>query len=57
MERPQPPLLGASRIRLVDGLLALVDEVQQTGTTRWVSLEAPTGWGKCASLKGLSSLV
>ncbi|WP_156427808.1 tetratricopeptide repeat protein, partial [Thiohalocapsa sp. ML1] len=46
MDRPQPPLLGASRIRLVDGLLALVDEVQQTGTTRWVSLEAPSGWGK-----------
>jgi 6-phosphogluconate dehydrogenase len=46
MDAQQPPLIGSSRIRLVDGLLALVDEVQQTGTTRWVSLEAPSGWGK-----------
>jgi hypothetical protein len=32
MDRTQPPLLGVSRIRLVDGLLTLVDEVQRTGT-------------------------
>jgi hypothetical protein len=46
MDAQQPPLIGSSRIRLVDGLLALVDQVQQTGETRWVSLEAPSGWGK-----------
>jgi hypothetical protein len=46
MDAKQPPLIGSSRIRLVDGLLALVDQVQQTGETRWVSLEAPSGWGK-----------
>jgi len=42
----QPPLVGVSRIRLVDGLLALVDQVQELGEARWVSLEAPSGWGK-----------
>ena len=42
----QPPLVGDSRIRLVDGLLALVDQVEELGEARWVSLEAPSGWGK-----------
>lgn len=46
MDKPQPILFGTSRIRLVDGLLALVDQVQALGEARWVSLEAPSGWGK-----------
>ncbi len=43
---PQPPFLGESRIRLVDGLLAVLEEVESRCETRWVSLEAPSGWGK-----------
>ncbi|MCF1184419.1 tetratricopeptide repeat protein [Marichromatium gracile] len=48
MEHPitQPPFVGASRMRLVDGLLSVLDEVKAQGETRLVSLEAPSGWGK-----------
>ncbi|MBO8087460.1 MAG: ATP-binding protein [Marichromatium sp.] len=48
MEQPitQPPFVGASRMRLVDGLLSVLDEVKTHGETRLVSLEAPSGWGK-----------
>ena len=40
------PFVGESRHLLVDGLVQLYDDVRQTGTSRWVSLEAPSGWGK-----------
>lgn len=40
------PFVGESRHLLVDGLVRLYDDVRQTGTSRWVSLEAPSGWGK-----------
>ena len=40
------PFVGESRHLLVDGLLQIYDDVVQTGTSRWVSLEAPAGWGK-----------
>ncbi|WP_165913468.1 tetratricopeptide repeat protein [Marichromatium gracile] len=48
MEHPitQPPFVGASRMRLVDGLFSVLDEVKAQGETRLVSLEAPSGWGK-----------
>jgi hypothetical protein len=48
MDRPsiQPPFVGESRFRLVDGLLAVLTEVETRCETRWVSLEAPSGWGK-----------
>jgi tetratricopeptide (TPR) repeat protein len=48
MDRPsiQPPFVGESRFRLVDGLLAVLTEVETRGETRWVSLESPSGWGK-----------
>ena len=40
------PFVGESRHLLVDGLVQLYDDVKHTGTSRWVSLEAPSGWGK-----------
>lgn len=40
------PFVGASRFRLVDGLLAVYDSVVEAGRPVWVSLEAPSGWGK-----------
>ena len=42
----QTPFVGTSRKLLVDGLLAVYDEVARDKTPRWISLEAPTGWGK-----------
>ena len=38
--------VGQSRMLLVEGLVELFDEVSSSGESRWVSLEAPTGWGK-----------
>lgn len=42
----EPPFTGAARHSLVDGLLAVYDEVRQSGTPRWVAFEAPSGAGK-----------
>ena len=42
----QPPFVGDSRHRVVDGLVDILDEMNSTGEPRWVSLEAPSGWGK-----------
>lgn len=42
----EPGFVGMSRIALVEGLLALYDEVAARPEPRWVSLEAPSGWGK-----------
>ena len=42
----EPRFVGTARHALVDGLLALSEEVRATSTPRWVSLEAPSGWGK-----------
>lgn len=38
--------MGEGRIALVGGLLACFDQVQETGRPSWVSMEAPSGWGK-----------
>ena len=40
------PFVGESRCLLVDGLVDLFDDVKRNGTSRWVSFEAPSGWGK-----------
>ena len=38
--------VGDSRRALVDGLADVFEEVRETCRPRWVSLEAPSGWGK-----------
>ncbi len=38
--------VGASRVGLADGLVDLFTDVRDSGESRWVSLEAPSGWGK-----------
>ena len=38
--------VGASRVGLVDGLVDVFTDVRDSGGSRWVSLEAPSGWGK-----------
>ena len=40
------PFVGESRHLLVDGFVQVYDDVKHTGTSRWISLEAPSGWGK-----------
>ncbi|WP_299449927.1 tetratricopeptide repeat protein [uncultured Serinicoccus sp.] len=42
----EPGFVGVSRHGLVAGLTAVVDELRAGGSSRWVSLEAPSGWGK-----------
>ena len=38
--------VGEGRKALVDGLVGVFEEVRDSGRPRWVSLEAPSGWGK-----------
>jgi tetratricopeptide (TPR) repeat protein len=45
-ESQEPPFGGSSRVLLVDGLVAIFDQVKQSSEPIWVSLEAPPGWGK-----------
>lgn len=40
------PFVGLSRLLLVTGLIELFDSVNDSGESRWVSLEAPSGSGK-----------
>ena len=40
------PFVGESRLGLVKGLVEIYDDVLESGTSRWVSLEGPSGWGK-----------
>jgi len=42
----EPDFVGESRRLFVDGLIAIFDEVNKTSRPRWISLEAPPGWGK-----------
>ncbi|MDG6078950.1 tetratricopeptide repeat protein [Erythrobacter litoralis] len=45
-ELRQPPFVGESRRLVVDGLLEILEEVQYHERAAWVSIEAPSGWGK-----------
>ena len=38
--------VGESRVGLVDGLVDLYEDVREQRRSCWVSLEAPSGWGK-----------
>ena len=40
------PFVGQNRVLLVDGLVDLFGRVCDSGESLWVSLEAPSGWGK-----------
>jgi len=42
----EAPFAGDSRHRLVEGLVTIFKQTAETGTPIWVSLEAPSGWGK-----------
>jgi tetratricopeptide (TPR) repeat protein len=45
-DRREPPFGGSSRVLLVEGLVAIFDQVKESREPVWVSLEAPAGWGK-----------
>ncbi|WEK14917.1 MAG: tetratricopeptide repeat protein [Candidatus Microbacterium phytovorans] len=42
----EPAFVGAGRRAIVDGLIAAFDQVRTTERPLWVSIEAPSGWGK-----------
>jgi hypothetical protein len=42
----EPPFVGQQRHELVERLLAEFDDVSQSGSPRWWSLEERSGWGK-----------
>jgi tetratricopeptide (TPR) repeat protein len=42
----EPEFVGVGRRAVVEGLLAVFDDVRRTDTPAWVSIEAPSGWGK-----------
>jgi len=42
----EPEFVGAGRRAIVDGLVSAFDQVRTTDTPLWVSIEAPSGWGK-----------
>lgn|GEM_PF-774118 len=42
----EPEFVGAGRRAVVDGLVSAFDQVRTTDTPLWVSIEAPSGWGK-----------
>jgi len=44
--RGEAPFVGTGRRRLVEGLVSVLDDVVATESPRWVSLEAPSAWGK-----------
>jgi hypothetical protein len=48
----EPPFVGDQRRGLVDRLLADFDRVSESGTPRWWSLEANSGWGKTRIVQG-----
>jgi hypothetical protein len=51
------PFLGAERHDLVENLLQAFDEVANSGTPQWWSLEAPPGWGKTRCVQELFARV
>ena len=40
------PFVGADRRALTDDLVRAFESVCDSGSPRWVSMEAPSGWGK-----------
>ena len=46
MVKEVSPFVGRSRLQLVKGLVEIHDRVCSSGESRWMSLEAPSGWGK-----------
>jgi tetratricopeptide (TPR) repeat protein len=40
------PFVGADRALVVDGLVKVFERVRKTRESHWVSIEAPSGWGK-----------
>lgn len=44
--KKQSTFYGDSRIKLVDGLLDVFDSIICDRSPTWISLEAPSGWGK-----------
>lgn len=44
--RLQPPFVGDGRQKVVEGLAALLAQAQLQERPIWVSIEAPSGWGK-----------
>lgn len=42
----QPPFVGESRRKVVEGLAGLLTRAQLDERPVWVSIEAPSGWGK-----------
>ena len=42
----ESPFVGEDRVALVDRLVALYDDVATNSSPLWISLEAPSGWGK-----------
>lgn len=46
MVKDVSPFVGQSRLKLVEGLVEVYGGVCSSGESRWVSLEAPSGWGK-----------
>src|SRR5664280_383056 len=49
----EPPFVGQQRHELVDRLLAEFDDVGQSGSPRWWSLEERSGWGKTRTVQEL----
>lgn len=46
MVKDVSPFVGQSRLKLVEGLVEVYEGVCSSRESRWVSLEAPSGWGK-----------
>jgi tetratricopeptide (TPR) repeat protein len=45
-EAGSSPFLGVDRAKIVQGILEVYDRVRTTGESHWISIEAPSGWGK-----------
>ena len=45
-EKHVTPFVGESRELIVEGMFKVYGSVKTTGEPRWISLEAPPGWGK-----------
>lgn len=50
---PEQPFVGEGRQALVDDLFEVFDNVSGGSSPHWVSIEAPTGWGKTRLVREL----